>query len=150
LWWRGTLWLLTKHRGDRKTKLYRFPELGADSKQVVLELVDDFDLGASLSDDASAYPGMGRELGLLFPEIVDEIGGEFASLQECVGWIYGDPRHEPTPAEKLWASSYLIQLHAKLTQKLLGLRPQAAIGYCAGESNALFALGAWQDFDFFV
>ncbi|MCA9701196.1 MAG: hypothetical protein KC431_26985, partial [Myxococcales bacterium] len=41
LWWRGTLWLLTKHRGDRKTKLYRFPELGADSKQVVLELVDD-------------------------------------------------------------------------------------------------------------
>ena len=110
LWWRGTLWLLTKHRGDRKTKLYRFPELGADSKQVVLELVDDFDLGASLSDDASAYPGMttaadmapdGRHWALLSYDAVfvfavpDEksIAGGVSLLDELVNRIEFDPKY---------------------------------------------------------
>lgn len=104
---------------------------------------------------AAAYPNMGRELGLLMPELVDQIGDEFASLHEYVGWIYdaaysptkGKAMRLPTPAQKLWASSYLIQLHARLTRQVLGMRPEAAIGYCAGESNALFAMGAWQDFE---
>ena len=96
---------------------------------------------------ASAYPNMGREIGLAFPELLDAIGDQFASLHDYVGWIYAGREHQPSPAEKLWASSYLIQLHAKLSREVLGMKPQAAIGYCAGESNALFAMGAWQDFE---
>lgn len=46
LWWDGTLWLLTKHRSDDFTHLYRFPAL--DGEPVELERVASFDLGASL------------------------------------------------------------------------------------------------------
>ncbi|NED87746.1 hypothetical protein G3I76_47650, partial [Streptomyces sp. SID11233] len=35
--------------------------------------------------------------------------------------------------------------HTVLTRELLGLRPDAAIGYSSGESAALIALGAWPD-----
>ncbi|MFO7565961.1 MAG: hypothetical protein R6X02_25180 [Enhygromyxa sp.] len=46
LWWDGQLWLLTKHRSDDLTHLYRFPSL--DGQAVELERVATFDLGASL------------------------------------------------------------------------------------------------------
>ena len=49
LWWDGQLWLLTKHRGDDLTHLYRFPSL--DGEPVELERTATFDLGPSL--DAS-------------------------------------------------------------------------------------------------
>ncbi|PRP95137.1 hypothetical protein ENSA7_74510 [Enhygromyxa salina] len=42
-WWRGDLWLLTKHRSDDWTRLYRFPSL--EGGEVGLELVARFDLG---------------------------------------------------------------------------------------------------------
>jgi hypothetical protein len=44
-WWQDQLWLLTKHRNDDFTRLYRFPAL---SGEVALEQVASFDLGASL------------------------------------------------------------------------------------------------------
>jgi len=45
-WWDDQLWLLTKHRSDDFTHLYRFPSL--DGEPVELERVASFDLGASL------------------------------------------------------------------------------------------------------
>jgi hypothetical protein len=45
-WWRGQLWLLTKHRSDDLTRLYRFPAL--EPGKVALDQVASFDLGAHL------------------------------------------------------------------------------------------------------
>lgn len=56
MWWRDSLWLFSKHRADNRTKLYRFPRL-EDGEEVELELVEDFDLGASLSAAQSRFPG---------------------------------------------------------------------------------------------
>ena len=99
---------------------------------------------------AGAYLHMGRDLALALPELVDRLAARSGALREAAGWIYDHVApYTSTPTEKLWASSYLCQLHAELTRELLGLRPSAAIGYCSGESNALFALGAWDDLDGF-
>ncbi len=59
MWWGGRLWLLTKHRGDMRTVLYRFPVLAGLPKdaRVALERVASFDLGAQLGASPSAYPG---------------------------------------------------------------------------------------------
>ncbi len=43
-WSRGRLYLLTKHRGDTHTTLYRFPRLDGRT-EVVLDRISDFDLG---------------------------------------------------------------------------------------------------------
>jgi acyl transferase domain-containing protein/3-hydroxymyristoyl/3-hydroxydecanoyl-(acyl carrier protein) dehydratase len=99
---------------------------------------------------AGAYPQMGRELGLALPELIDSLSERAQGLRDAAGWLYhAGPAYRASPQEKLWGSSYLIQLHAELTRGLLGLRPQATIGYCAGETNALFAMGAWNDLDGF-
>jgi hypothetical protein len=52
--------------------------------------------------------------------------------------------------QRLWASSFLAQVHARLATEYLGLRPAAAIGYSSGESNSLFAAGIWTDPDAMV
>jgi hypothetical protein len=99
---------------------------------------------------AGAYVSMGRELALALPELVDSLGARMATLRDAAGWLYEEATdYRPTAAQKLWGSSYLIQLHAELTRGLLGMRPYASIGYCSGETNALFALGAWSDLDGF-
>ncbi|MFV8751320.1 hypothetical protein ACNOYE_12315 [Nannocystaceae bacterium ST9] len=58
-WWDGRLWLLTKHRSDCSTKLYRFPAIDeASADELVLEPVARFDLGEQLGTGypASAFP----------------------------------------------------------------------------------------------
>lgn len=55
LWWRGDLWLLTKHRSDDLTHLYRFPRL--DGAAVELERVATFDLGPSLEGPRKPWAG---------------------------------------------------------------------------------------------
>ena len=62
--------------------------------------------------------------------------------REAAGWLY-QPDSVPTPTDKLWGSSYLTQIHAQLTRKSWGLQPTASIGFCSGESNALFAMDAF-------
>lgn len=66
-WADGTLWLLTKHRSDLKTTLYRFPSLDGD---VVLERVQDFELGGDPNHYGGSATGAdldptGRTLALL-------------------------------------------------------------------------------------
>jgi len=55
LWWRDDLWLLTKHRSDDLTRLYRFPELSG--APVELEQVASFDLGPSLTGPRKPWSG---------------------------------------------------------------------------------------------
>ena len=99
---------------------------------------------------AGAYPHMGRELALALPELIDALAIKSATMAETVGFLYGDAAaFNPSTQQKLFASSYLAYLHAELTRGLLAITPHASIGYCSGETNALFALGAWTDFDGF-
>lgn len=57
-WAGGKLYLLTKHRSDTRTKLYRFDSLAAGST-VTLTLLSSFDAG-SMVTDASLSPDGGR------------------------------------------------------------------------------------------
>ena len=75
----------------------------------------------------------------------DPISANFP-LGDIARWIF-DADHDPLPADYLWGTAMLSQLHAQLTRGLLGLRPTAAIGYSSGETNALFAFGVWNDMD---
>ncbi|MGH9885146.1 MAG: hypothetical protein ACREBE_06440, partial [bacterium] len=99
---------------------------------------------------AGAYARMGRDLLLDLPELVDGLATRMTRLRDAAGWLFDDdPPASVAPADKLWGSSFLAQLHAELTRGLAGIQPHAAIGYCSGETNALFALGAWSDLDGF-
>ena len=92
------------------------------------------------TNGSAAYPGMGREVMLALP-----------SLGEAVAATYGpaalrpEPGSAPTVLDRIWGAARLALLHTELTRGLLGLRPDAAIGYSSGESAALVALGAWRD-----
>ena len=94
----------------------------------------------------SAYPDMGRELLQALPglgEDLQQLSSE-AALALATPWT----TDVDTPAlQKLWSASALCQLHGLLTQKVLGLKPDAVIGYSSGESNSLFATGTWTDMD---
>lgn len=91
----------------------------------------------------SAYAGAGLDLLRDLPELGDALAPRFGSLPEALSWTEG-----PADAEqRLWSASAVCQLHTVLSRELLGLRPQAAIGYSSGESNSLFSLGAWRDVD---
>ena len=91
---------------------------------------------------AAAYSGMGRDFFLAFPELLSEVPPE---LLEASQWLYDPFAEEPTTTEKLWGSSLLSQVHARLTLGKLGLKPTAAIGISSGETNSLAAFGAWRD-----
>jgi acyl transferase domain-containing protein/3-hydroxymyristoyl/3-hydroxydecanoyl-(acyl carrier protein) dehydratase len=99
---------------------------------------------------AAAYPGMGRDLLLAFPELAEQFAADCrVDVQRYAGWIYGDCSN-PSDFEQLCGSTLLCQAHARFTLGILGLKPQAAIGLSSGETNALFALGAWHRVGEFV
>jgi len=103
------------------------------------------DVAFVFSGPAGAYPQMGRDLLLAMPELVDALAAGEDNLAAIAGWIYakGATRAQ-APADVLWGASFLSQIHARLTQEFLGLRPDATIGFCSGETNALYAMGAWR------
>ena len=104
------------------------------------------DIAFVFSGPAGAYRGMGRDLMIAVPELGDALATRFSSVAEAAGWIY-EEGDEPEAIEKLWGSSFLCQVHAELTRVELRLQPDAVIGFCSGETNALFAMGAWNDID---
>jgi acyl transferase domain-containing protein/3-hydroxymyristoyl/3-hydroxydecanoyl-(acyl carrier protein) dehydratase/1-acyl-sn-glycerol-3-phosphate acyltransferase len=95
---------------------------------------------------AAAYPGMGRELALALPEQIAAVAARCSQMKAATDWIYGTGDGKPThPLDQLWGTSFVCQLHAEVTRHLLGIQPNATIGYSSGESNALFAMGVWND-----
>ncbi|MCK6525968.1 hypothetical protein L6R49_31585, partial [Myxococcota bacterium] len=110
------------------------------AQAVMFERPVEGELAAVFTAPGPSYDGMGQGLRLALPELFDEsiftvgLGGPERLLDQ--------PR---TVLEKLWGASLLIQAHARLSLDLLGLKPQLALGYCSGESNALLAFGVWAD-----
>ncbi|MFH1462932.1 MAG: beta-ketoacyl synthase N-terminal-like domain-containing protein [Pseudomonadota bacterium] len=103
------------------------------------------DLAFAFAGAGAAYPGMGAELLRALPELGDHLVARFHGLPRAMGWAFTGA--QPEVSDMLWGASALCQLHAELSLGLLGLHPQAALGYSSGESNALFALGVWSDLD---
>jgi 3-hydroxymyristoyl/3-hydroxydecanoyl-(acyl carrier protein) dehydratase/malonyl CoA-acyl carrier protein transacylase/1-acyl-sn-glycerol-3-phosphate acyltransferase len=68
-------------------------------------------------------------------------------MKASTDWLYGPGGAPAHPLDQLWGTSYLCQLHAELSRRVLRIAPNATIGYSSGESNALFAMGAWNDLD---
>ena len=98
-----------------------------------------------------AYPGMGRELMLAVPHVLDVVESRCGPLRELADWAYtGDAAGEPSVSEQVWGSSLICQVHAELTRAQLGIRPTAVIGYSSGETAALSAMGVWSDTAAFV
>jgi 3-hydroxymyristoyl/3-hydroxydecanoyl-(acyl carrier protein) dehydratase/malonyl CoA-acyl carrier protein transacylase len=88
---------------------------------------------------SAAYPGMGADLMLAFPALADMDGVDLAA------WAYrGDGRPADSLAQILGVG-YLARLHTRISREVLGIRPDASIGYSSGESAALVALGVWND-----
>ncbi|MEU7478420.1 beta-ketoacyl synthase N-terminal-like domain-containing protein [Lentzea sp. NPDC042327] len=103
------------------------------------------DVAFVYSGGSMAYEGMGRELVLAFPELVDAVRQRTGPLEDAIGWAFGETGQPPHPLDQIAGASVLAQLHTRITQDVLGLRPRAALGYSSGESGALASLGAWRD-----
>jgi acyl transferase domain-containing protein/3-hydroxymyristoyl/3-hydroxydecanoyl-(acyl carrier protein) dehydratase len=86
------------------------------------------------------YPGMGSDLALAFAPLAD--GMDEAAL---VSWIYEGRETPQDSLDQILAVGFIARLHTRITREVLGIQPQAAIGYSSGESAALVALGVWND-----
>lgn len=107
------------------------------------------------------YVGMGRGLGLAFPEALRGLDATTGALRtQAMPEFYAPWRcswseaAESESARRLAAEPARMMLgqvaHGiAMTAALrsLGVRPHAAIGYSLGESAALFSIGAWTDRD---
>jgi acyl transferase domain-containing protein/3-hydroxymyristoyl/3-hydroxydecanoyl-(acyl carrier protein) dehydratase len=90
------------------------------------------------TNGSAAYPGMGAELALAFPDLADAFEASHAPLRPSANPGTG-------VVDRILGAAVLGAFHARLTGDLLRIRPDAAIGYSSGESAALAALGAWTD-----
>ncbi len=109
----------------------------------------------------SHYMGMGREVGLHWPEILRQMDAETERLKsQCRPEVFMPQRVSWKPG---WEDDAGCRIDADPLNPILGqvvfggmmtelmhsfnLTPQAVIGYSLGESTALFAMKAWPDRD---
>jgi 3-hydroxymyristoyl/3-hydroxydecanoyl-(acyl carrier protein) dehydratase/GNAT superfamily N-acetyltransferase len=103
------------------------------------------ELAFALAGAGAAYPGMGRELLLQLPQLGERLALRSSRLATALdAWWASETAEAET---QLWAASALSQLHLEFSRGVLGLRPDAWLGYSSGETNALFGAGVWQDAD---
>jgi 3-hydroxymyristoyl/3-hydroxydecanoyl-(acyl carrier protein) dehydratase/malonyl CoA-acyl carrier protein transacylase len=88
---------------------------------------------------SAAYPGMGADLMLAFAPLSDMDGADL------VDWVYRSDGRPNDALDQILGVGYLARLHTRISRELLGIEPQAAVGYSSGESAALVALGVWTD-----
>ncbi|MFJ8751508.1 beta-ketoacyl synthase N-terminal-like domain-containing protein [Streptomyces sp. NPDC102441] len=92
------------------------------------------------TNGSAAYPGMGHELMLALPSLGEAVRDGHRALGTRLrsGPVHG-------VLGQIWAAAEVGVLHTAFSREVLGLRPDAALGYSSGESTALVALGAWPD-----
>jgi acyl transferase domain-containing protein/3-hydroxymyristoyl/3-hydroxydecanoyl-(acyl carrier protein) dehydratase len=98
---------------------------------------------------AAAYHGAGRSLLLAFPDVVQEVIGRAPDFAPAAAWIFEESARQAAPHQKLASHTLLCQAHATVTLNWFRLRPQAGIGFSAGETNTLLAFHVWRDPDRF-
>ncbi len=92
------------------------------------------------TNGSAAYPGMGHALTLACPAL----GESVRAGHRAIGTRLRSGRG-PGVLDQIWSVAELAVFHTVFSREVLGLRPDAAIGYSSGESTALVALGAWPD-----
>ncbi|MFF1463198.1 beta-ketoacyl synthase N-terminal-like domain-containing protein [Streptomyces sp. NPDC058330] len=92
------------------------------------------------TNGSAAYPGMGHELMLALPSLGEAVRARHGAIGTRLR-----ARPERGVLGQIWAAAELAVFHTVFTREVLGLRPDAALGYSSGESAALVALGAWPD-----
>ncbi len=104
------------------------------------------DLAFVFTGAAAGYPGMGRELFVGMPRLLDGLAPLLTRAEEFGGWAFepGSPRHRD-PFMQLAGCSFISQVHARLTREVLGLEPKAVLGLSSGETNSMYALGIWSE-----
>jgi hypothetical protein len=95
----------------------------------------------------ASYRGMGRELLLAMPQLLERLAARSTRLCEVLDWSFDETAPPPSALQQLWGASGLSQAHAEFSLGVLGLQPDAWLGYSSGETNALVASGAWRDAD---
>ncbi len=96
------------------------------------------------------FDGMGRELGLLWPDVLRRQEAETRSLRDQFApEVWWDPSQPHWSADHRVRILSQVALGSLVTDILrgLGITPDAAIGYSMGEAAALVALRAWRDRD---
>ena len=124
-------------------------------------LANDSEVAFVFPGSGNHYLGMGREIGVAWPEVLRSLDRESERLasqllpREYVPWRCEWSRG--------WRDEALHAIEADTTGMImaqvshgvvmsdllrrLGVTPQAAIGYSLGETTSLFALRAWRDRD---
>ncbi|MEU5715849.1 beta-ketoacyl synthase N-terminal-like domain-containing protein [Streptomyces sp. NPDC020403] len=92
------------------------------------------------TNGSATYAGMGHELMLALPSL----GEAVREGHRAIGTRLRS-RTEPGVLDQIWAAAELAVFHTVFSREVLGMRPDAALGYSSGESTALVALGAWPD-----
>ncbi len=106
------------------------------------------EVGFVFTPAAAAYQGMGRELLLALPDLADAVVGKFPCLARTQDWLSTAPRKVTSdPFQILQGCALLSMAHALLTRDWLGIKPAAMLGVSSGETNSMFASGAWHDMD---
>lgn len=90
------------------------------------------------TNGSAAYPDMGRELALAFPELLDRTESSAGADRSLLAGTGGDA------LDQIAATGLMIGLHTGISRSLLG-NPDAVIGYSSGETAAMAALGMWAD-----
>ncbi|MGW5117282.1 beta-ketoacyl synthase N-terminal-like domain-containing protein [Streptomyces noursei] len=94
------------------------------------------------TNGSASYPYMGRELALALPDLVESVRRRCA-LEESPFSPSGFA--DNGALDRIWSATCLAALHTAITRHMLGLRPDAAIGYSSGETSAMVSLGVWPD-----
>ncbi|MFJ9984661.1 beta-ketoacyl synthase N-terminal-like domain-containing protein [Streptomyces globisporus] len=92
------------------------------------------------TNGSAAYPGMGHALTLACPSLGESVRAGHRAIGTRLRSGTG-----PGVLDQIWSVAELAVFHTVFSREVLGLRPDAAIGYSSGESTALVALGAWPD-----
>ncbi|QHY99739.1 Mycocerosic acid synthase [Streptomyces sp. S4.7] len=92
------------------------------------------------TNGSAAYPGMGHELMLALPSLGEAVRAGHGAIGARLR-----SGSERGVLDQIWGAAELAVHHTVFTREVLGLRPEAALGYSSGESAALVALGAWPD-----
>lgn len=97
-----------------------------------------------LNGSAAAYAGCSEELLLAVPSLYERLSTRCHNLLKHLS-----ARRDValTPMQQLHQSTLIHQLHSEWVLGIAGLKVDACVGLSSGETNGLFALGAWQDID---
>ncbi len=111
----------------------------------------------------NSYPGVGRDLFYLYPNLYDQISG----ISENIGGLLNERMLYPRsmtaltpddlnaieaqlsadPITMLISGSCLAVLYTEVLRKVYGIHPASAFGYSLGEVSMLFASRVWTEAD---